>query len=410
MKRCVCLLLVLLLLSGCRRLYPEDYITVESNQAPYAYRETTGPQTTEDPAAETRTATVSTLGEIRMGIQNLLTTGGTSGRFLLHDYRGDTENLTETVRTHMNSYAPKYVYAMKRLKLTEEASGEDLLLNVSFEPAMSLEEFSEITTCRYPDAFPLIYEALRNHLSSYTIEMIGYSETDFNAILDTYILEHPNEIIEVPRIGVELYPEHEGFVRVVKFSFHYNTDQETLVWQQKTVNSMLDSYQTLFQEDDNPQELLEALYMLLIPAGGYKDDKDATAYSLILLREGSSRMVASVAAYLYSKAGKDCGVVIGEHCSTPTDDKTAETAWEPWYWNWILDGDRYLFFDLHAAALNGMEPALLTYEEMQEYRWDTAEYPDFEPSEPEEPVEPETPEEPPESEGGQEPPETSAAP
>ena len=107
--------------------------------------------------------------------------------------------------------------------------------------------------------------------------------------------------------------------------------------------------------------------MLLIPAGGYKDDKEATAYTLILQREGSSRMVASVAAYLFSKAGKDCGVVIGEHRTAPSDDKTEEGVWEPWYWNWILDGDRYLFFDLHAAALNGVEPSLLTYEKMKEY-------------------------------------------
>ena len=90
MKRCLGLILAVLLLAGCGNLYPDDYLSVESNQAPYAYRETTGAPSTDASEAETKTVSVSTLGEIRMGIQNLLLTGGTKGRFLLHGYRGDT--------------------------------------------------------------------------------------------------------------------------------------------------------------------------------------------------------------------------------------------------------------------------------------------------------------------------------
>ena len=391
MKRCLAMVTaLLLLLTGCRGLYPSDYISVESNQAPYAYRETTAPAVTDPTEFEPELLPVSTLGEIRKGIQALVSEGEPLGRFLLHDYLGDTTNLAERVRNHMLSYAPKYLYAMDQLELQEEASGEDIILTVSYVPTMSPEEFSAIGTSRYADAIPQIYEALRERKSSYTVEIISYQETDFNRLLDEYAIAHPDEIIEVPEIRTEVFPKQEGFVRVVKLDFSYKTELSTLQWQQKTVVSLLEGFQTNFRPYDSPQQLLDAMYLLLVPAGGSTNDDDATVFSLFLSKIGSSRMMASVAAWFRQHAEQESGVVVGERRSVQKTEETEKEIWEPWYWNWIRDGEEYRFFDLHAAALDGVEPALLSYEEMmQDYRWDPERYPAFVPSE-EEPAPEET--------------------
>lgn len=370
MKRCFCLLLVILLLAGCERLYPDDYIFVESNQAPYAYRETTVPTTTAPVEAEPKTQTVSNNADIRNAIQSLVKSGASTGRFLLTGSWDDAEALPETVREYLIKYTPKYVYATNRLDLTTENTDQGLVLNVNIDAAMSPEAFSNIKTCRNVDASTYIIEALKAHLTSYTIEIIKYVDTDYNRLLEEYVLKNPDESIEVPEITVEMFPEETGYVNVLRFEFHYKTDPETLQWQQKTVNSLLDTYQTQFREEDDAQQLLDSLYRVLVPASGYQEDETASAYSLFVTKEGSSRMMASVAAYFCKKSNHACGLIKGERAAVQDPEGTAQNAWEPWYWNWILDGDQILFFDLHAAALNEVDPVLIPEEELTGYRFD----------------------------------------
>ena len=41
MKRIIPILLLLLLLAGCKGLYPDEYISVEEHEAPFAYKSIT---------------------------------------------------------------------------------------------------------------------------------------------------------------------------------------------------------------------------------------------------------------------------------------------------------------------------------------------------------------------------------
>lgn len=393
MKRCLGLILAVLLLAGCGNLYPDDYLSVESNQAPYAYRETTVPTTAEPEETEPRVQSVTALPEIRDGIVDLLLSGGKSVRFLLDEYRGDTENLPDKVMDNLMTNKPKSVYAAKSLDMTMEKSGGHKILLVNLEPSITPEEYRAIPTIGYLRANDAIFNALKNHVSAYTVEISTYQETDYKKLLDAYILRHPDEIMEAPRISVDIFPEEEGNIRVLHFQFEYQTSQKDLQEQQNVVKILLESYQLRFRDIDEPDEILEALYMLLVPAGGYTADDDANVYSLFFSRVGSSRMMATVASYYCSHAGFESGVVIGERktgqVEEPGEDGTEKPRWEPWYWNWIWDGERYLFFDLHAAALNETEPSLLTMEEMPDYRWDPENNPEIKIIEPTEPTGPE---------------------
>ena len=52
MKRIIPILLLLLLLAGCKGLYPDEYISVEEHEAPFAYKETTLASTEAPPETE----------------------------------------------------------------------------------------------------------------------------------------------------------------------------------------------------------------------------------------------------------------------------------------------------------------------------------------------------------------------
>ena len=389
MKRIFCLLLVILLLAGCKPVYPDDYVYVESNQAPYAYRETNVSNTSGHTEAEQINKTVSNIADIRKGIQSLMESGISTGRFLVTGSLAETDDLPEKARDYLITYSPKCVFAANRLDLTEEHTDQGLVLDVNIEAAMSPEEFSGIKTCRNVDASTYIVDALKARLTTYTIEIIKYADTDFDRLIEEYVLKNPNETIEVPRISVEMFPEKPGYVNVLRFEFQYTEDTETLQWQQMTVNSLLETYQTQFREEDDAQRLLDTLYSILVPASGYKEDPDATDYTLFVKKAGNSRMMASVAAYFCKKSNHTCGVIIGEREKVLDEIDRVKSMWIPWYWNWIRDGDQILFFDLHSAALREVDPVVISEEELTGYRFDPDKNPDLAQAKAELPQEPE---------------------
>lgn len=375
MKRLIPLLCCLLLLAGCGRLYPEEYLYLETHVAPYAYQETAAPATAPAEETEPPLQPVSYLSDIREGIQEMIRNDVTSARFLLQNYHGKTVNLANTVKTDLETYSPKYVYNAE-LELYTESTPLGVVLHVNVKPGMSGAELKGVASRLYSNAIPLIYEALIHRSESFAIEITGFVETDFEDLLETYALTHPNEIIEIPQISVTVMPD-SGSVRFVHLQFKYENDEETLFRQQEIVRSLLDSYQNMYSDFDEPQTLLNTTYKLLVPATGYTEGKNATVYSLLLSKEGSSRIMAAVAAYLCRQAGNSCSVVKGER------------EGETWYWNQLQTEERSLYFDLHAAALSDAAPVLMTAEELDGYTWDREQYPEVVPPEPTEPPEPE---------------------
>ncbi len=378
MKRLIPLACAFLLLGGCARLYPGEYLSVTPHVAPYAYEETAAPPVSPISEEEPPLQPVSYLSDIRAGIQKMIREGGTSARFLLQDYHDETANLADTVKTDLETYSPKYVYNAEIDMKTEQTS-RGFVLNVNIRPGLTAKELRNVASRLYSNAMPLIYGALVQHKTDFMIEITGYVETDFQSILEDYALAHPDAIIEIPRISVTTVPE-SGSVRLIILEFKYKNDKETIDRQQEVVESMLDNYQNMYSEFDGPEKLLETTYKLLVPASGYVNRENATVYSLLLSKEGSSRMMAAVAAYLCSRAGKSCRIVKGER------------EGESWYWNQLQTETGSLYFDLHAAALDDTAPILMTAEELTGYSWDREQYPEVEAPEPEEPTEPEGPE------------------
>ncbi|MBQ2619345.1 MAG: hypothetical protein IJG08_07690, partial [Oscillospiraceae bacterium] len=69
MKRIIPILLLLLLLAGCKGLYPDEYISVEEHEAPFASQATTLASTDAPPETEPPLPVASRATDIREAIQ-----------------------------------------------------------------------------------------------------------------------------------------------------------------------------------------------------------------------------------------------------------------------------------------------------------------------------------------------------
>ena len=376
MRRTLLFLAALLLLCGCQRMYPDEYISVNEHEAPFAYRETVTEPATTEAKPEPEILTVSRAYDIREGIQDLVMNGEEAGQFRLKNYVGDVEADMKNMFNTLLSDSPKINYAMDSFDWTIQRDKDGTLVTVEMKLRLAPQEIQAIQTRLFPDAaMSSIYTALRQQLSSYTVQVSGYQETDFNALLDEYILNHPDQIVEMPGVSVAVYPDR-GNVRVVELHFVYHSDRETLRQHKDETVSFLNLAVRQLDRDMNAKEIVETLYKQLVPGIGYESSEEATVYTQTLQKIGSSRTMSSVAAYLCNRAGIECEIVQGE------------LDGERWYWNRIQAEGAWLHFDLHAAALSGKPPVLLPSEAMPDYSWDPERYPELEAPEPSEPTEP----------------------
>lgn len=145
---------------------------------------------------------------------------------------------------------------------------------------------------------------------------------------------------------------------------------------------------------------METLYKYLVPSIRYENSEQATVYTQMVSKVGSSRTMASVVEYLCGCAGLECEIVAGERNG------------ESWFWNRILCDGQWKSVDLHAAALEGRSPVLLPSAWMEGYSYDHSRYPEIELPEPSdteatEATEPTEPTEPDSSQPVTEPPQPS---
>lgn len=376
MKKLLLPLLLALLLTGCQKMYPDDDLYVSEHVAPFAYRETEQLQSGKDDAELLRT--VQCASDIRQEIKRMLFRGDENASFLLENYDGNVNEDMKNMYYTLRNDSPKYAYALGEQPIwsvTYEGSDRIIKIHINIQ-----KDVQTIRTSLYKeDTFEEeIFTVLRQMVSSYTVEVSGYQDTEWYGLLDQYILDHPDQIVEAPSISVYVFPDR-GTIRVLELHFDYNTDHDTLLERKTETESYLNRILNQLIQT-SPENMVETLSKYLIPGTNYIDDPDATIYTQVSLTGGSSRTMASIAAYLCKQAGVECEIVVGERDGIP------------WYWNRIMIDGRWRSFDLHASALAGNNhPALLLPEEMTGYSWDPNSYP--EPPEPVVPSEPDGSEE-----------------
>lgn len=218
--------------------------------------------------------------------------------------------------------------------------------------------------CRAADSVQarnVVANALESYEPGVVLLVNQYEDTDFSQFVQDYASDHPETIMEVPKVTQEQYGAGES--RVVELIFSYQTSRDSLRRMQAQVKPVFDSAVLYVSGDGDDYQKFSQLYAFLMERFDYKLETSITpAYSLLRHGTGDSRAFAQVYAAMCRDAGLTCMTVTG------TRDG------EPWTWNILLDGEEYYHVDLLRCSESGKyreQPD----EEMDGYVWDYSAYP-----------------------------------
>lgn len=207
----------------------------------------------------------------------------------------------------------------------------------------------------------IVANALEGYEAGIVLLVNRYEETDFSQFVQDYANDHPETIMEVPKVTQAQYGV--GDSRVVELIFSYQTSRDSLRRMQAQVKPVFDSAVLYVSGDGDDYQKFSQLYAFLMERFEYKQETSITpAYSLLRHGTGDSRAFAQVYAAMCRDAGLTCMTVTG------TRDG------EPWTWNILLDGEEYYHVDLLRCSENGRYREQ-TDGEMDGYVWDYSDYP-----------------------------------
>ena len=367
--------LALLLLTGCG-LVQNSYLSVEEHYDPYAYHEETQPSTEPEPTEPTLQNAASYFA-VKSILRGFVTEGVEHGSFLYAQSSGDVDETLRRAFNDVKTEDPIGAYAIDYMEYTRHRNGDGWLVTVDAVYRRSASEIDAIRSVRGNDAaLELIHQTIDQLGTAVTLQVSGYRELDFAAEIRQYCLAHPNLVVKLPQIAVDIYPE-SGNVRVVELHFSYDLDRDTLRGMQSDVASVLSSAESYARYAAEDRSKLELLYTFLTTRFSYQEDREGgSVYRLLCEGVGNCESFAAVTAYLCGRIGVDCRIVEGTCRSETESDEAGEALTFPYVWNIVtIDGVSW-HVDLQACALAGEEECrLLLDEEMVGYEWDREAYP-----------------------------------
>ena len=347
-RRLTALILALILLSGCGWL-DGSYVSVTPHQV--------GLNQTEDE----NTRSISTYTELRGALVELIDEGSTEGLFSLAEYpREDVEqDMERAVRYAMGSY-PVGAYAVQAIDYDFGTGLGASALAVDITYRHSREEIESIRTVRWiSGAEKAIAEAVEEGTQVLVLQVTGYQEADFSAIVRSYAERNPDRVMEVPGVAVQVYPNW-GDTRVQELTFYYRTDRETMRSMREQVQPVFSSAALYVSGQAEDWAKLSQLHTFLTERFDYTIAPTVTpAYSLLCQGTGDSRAFSLVYAAMCRNIGLEAQCVSG----------TRDGA-EHW-WNLVKISGAWYHLDLLASKQ--FQP--LTDADMTGYDWDRSAYP-----------------------------------
>lgn len=229
------------------------------------------------------------------------------------------------------------------------------------ENKQSVENIQRVSDLEQAEA--VVTAQLSNCAAGVVLYMENAAELDFIQLVEDYAALYPQQVMEVPEVTVNLYPQ-EGKKQVVELRFSYQTSRASLRTMQNQVRPVFDSAALLGRTQGEPQEKLAQVYNLLMGRyDSYQLDASITpTYSLLRYGVGDTKAFALVYAALCREAGLDCQAISGTYLG------------ESRYWNVVRVENTYYHVDL-LQCFEGNGFGLCTQEQMEGYVWDYSAYP-----------------------------------
>ena len=345
---CLCLLL-----SGCSNFFDGSYYHEE-------------PHTNQGSQLPQGSVIASNYEGLCIALTNMVENGSQSGIITVATYDQSTiyTDLSRAV-TQVRTTNPIAAWAVEDIKWELGSNGGQLSVAFNISYIHDRTEIRNVHRVSHAEtAKSVITGALNECGNSVQILISGYTEIDFQQLVDSYADAHPEMVMECPQVVVHTFPE-TGSSRLVDLKFTYENSRDALRIMQEQVRTVFDSA-TLFVSSYNTQaEKFQQLYAFLMEflvEGDYQLETSITpAYSLLRHGVGDKKAFATVYAAMCHRADLECLVITG------TRDG------EPWTWNMVCDDGNYYHVDLLRSAGNGFQE--LTDDEMEGYVWDYSAYP-----------------------------------
>jgi flagellar basal body-associated protein FliL len=334
-------------LSGCNSLFDGYYSSVK-------------PHEQQANSTVSQNVSAANYNQLYSALTNLIKTGRNSGVIIVGDYNqatveADMEKAVSAAM-HRNAIA---AYAVREVHFELGKSGGKPALDIQIEYVHNRAEIMQIKhVADVQEAVTVISGALNQCQADIVLHIRRYEQTDFVQAVESYAMENPQYVMELPQVTVNVYPE-TGATRVVELRFTYQTSRDSLRSMQQKVQPVFESALLYVSGDAQDQEKYEQLDSFLMERYDYKIETSITpAYSLLRHGVGDSRAFAVVYAAMCRQAGLECLTVSGTR------------AGESHYWNMICDDGIYYHVDL----LDG-DFQKRTDQQMEGYVWDYSAYP-----------------------------------
>ena len=308
---------------------------------------------------QTKDITASNYLELRTVLEEMVQSGTENAVINVAKYRQDlvAEGISNAARYTAERY-PLGAWAVEEItyEIGTGAGQPAISVNISYIHGRS--EIRKIKAARdVSGAKKLIIGALEDCSSSIVVLVNNYYATDYVQLVEDYMKENPNIVMELPQVAVGIYPD-AGSSRILEVKFAYETSRESLRQMQLQVRRVFESASLYVNSDATDAQKFAQLYNFLMERFDYEFQTSITpAYSLLSHGVGDCEAFATVYAAMCRRAGLDCQVVSG------TKDG------QSWHWNMIRENDVYYHVDLIHCSEQGSFRRL-TGDEMHGYVWD----------------------------------------
>ena len=308
---------------------------------------------------------VSSYTQMRNALVNLVETGADNGIFDVSNFNGGSVRffLDASIRYVKNSN-PMGAYAVEDItyEIGTNTGSQAIALNIIYRHDRA-QIMKIIGSYTMDEAKESLVDILRTFSSVAVLRVSKYEELDFQSWIYEYAINNPGEIIEIPEIVVNTYPQ-KGTDRILTFDIVYSYETEELRMMKEDVDRIINIPSTEINDLTSDRDRYTALYDFLTGDGIYILDETTTpAYSVLVNHAGDCAAFASVYLWLCSEYGLECYLISGTYND------------QPWFWNLIRVGEQYYHLDILRCYQEG-DFNLLSESYMTSYIWDYGTYPE----------------------------------
>lgn len=292
-------------------------------------------------------------------LTDLVEAGTEEGVISVSDYRQEQieADMLRAVREVRQENAVA-AYAVKEISFDLGTRG-GAAMAVTIEYLHDRSEIQEISQVEnMEEALSAIAGSLNRCDAGLVLRVREYEDTDLVQVVESYALEHPELVMELPQVSVNIYPE-AGVDRVVEVKYSYQTSRDSLKNMRNQVQPFFDAAALYVSGDAEEGEKYSQLFSFLMERYEYQHSTSITpTYSLLRHGVGDSKAFATVYAAMCRLAELECMVVSGTYNG------------ESRYWNIICEDGVYYHVDLLRDEFKKR-----TDRQMGSYVWDYSAYP-----------------------------------